>query len=340
MTIDLAPLLARGDLDELVLLADDLATQQRWSELLGLRDGCRRATEDFGKQLWGVAQYAEYRVALDGPDDLAAGVVEPGAGRFALGPLTEVIAQNHPFHAIADGLHPSVIDVVAQERVIRGEDLTADDRHDPLRSGLPAVCQPWEPAYPRPTYRRTDRLDGDPPAPPAARPAFVRATPATGRGERTDVERALGALVEAWVRESGGVVTVASTAGGPNEVLGLLDVDEAQLTELTLSEATVRMAGAGASGGARGRRRGGAAGRAGAWWVIAAACGLDLPCEPDELEYRAEDRRWYEFGRLEAPQAAWSLYLIITDPGGGWSAAIEAYDTAPVDDAAGAPSEE
>ena len=43
--------------------------------------------------------------------------------------------------------------MVAHERVVRGEDLTGDDRVDPTALELPLRLQPWEPEYPLATYR-------------------------------------------------------------------------------------------------------------------------------------------------------------------------------------------
>jgi hypothetical protein len=90
----LAELLHRGNLDELVREVDRLAAVDDHEGLLVLRERCHEAAETIGKQLWGPAQYAEYRLALEAPGPLAASVVTPGAARFALGPLTEVVAQD------------------------------------------------------------------------------------------------------------------------------------------------------------------------------------------------------------------------------------------------------
>jgi hypothetical protein len=50
-----------------------------------------------GKQLWPIAEHVDYRLALEGPPELAASVLSPAGGRFALGPLTEVAASTHTF---------------------------------------------------------------------------------------------------------------------------------------------------------------------------------------------------------------------------------------------------
>ena len=91
---DFNQLIDRSDLDGLVRAVDDLCSSRDWSSLLQLRNSCRLATAS-GKQLWPASTLAEYRIALLAPAHIAAQVVLEDSGRFTLGPLTEVIAQNH-----------------------------------------------------------------------------------------------------------------------------------------------------------------------------------------------------------------------------------------------------
>ena len=44
-----------------------------------------------------AAEYAEYRIALDGPADRAVEVLGDGKGRYGPGPLWEVVASSHPW---------------------------------------------------------------------------------------------------------------------------------------------------------------------------------------------------------------------------------------------------
>ncbi|MGH9149867.1 MAG: hypothetical protein ACRD0F_05945, partial [Acidimicrobiales bacterium] len=81
----------RGDLDELVIVADRLCAAADWDGLVELRDRARAAVER-GRQLWPIASHAEYRLALEAPAAWAGPVLVPGAGRFAPGPLPEVAA--------------------------------------------------------------------------------------------------------------------------------------------------------------------------------------------------------------------------------------------------------
>jgi hypothetical protein len=136
-----------------------------WDGVVAVRDACLVATEETGRQLWGPARFAAYRVALEGPAPLAAAMLEPGVVRFGLGPLTEVVAQRHTFAELADHLDASLRPVVAQERVLRGEDLRADPRAEGDPDAPPLVLQPFEPVYVLPTYRASERFDNTPPVP-------------------------------------------------------------------------------------------------------------------------------------------------------------------------------
>jgi hypothetical protein len=349
----LGELLQRGDLDGLVREVDRLAAIADWDGLLVLRERCHAAAHELGKQLWGPAQYAEYRLALHGPGPLAGAVVTPGAARFALGPLTEVVAQEHSFAELADHLDVVVAAVVAQERVLRGEDLRDDPRAALELAGLPGVLQPWEPDYTLPTYRPNERIDGSPQL--HAGEAQPAATPPGRPRPAGPLERALSELVAPWVSASEGEVHVVSVDGDAAAAVAAVVVGTAHLRRIGSGDAMAAMAWAAASGGARGRRRGGAAGRAAAWWVAQVATGVLDPDDPDELEYHLEELRWYLVdtdvpavgsltptppagdadqtpdGDAAATSTGWHLHLAVEHPGEGWAAAIDATDTPPLD---------
>jgi hypothetical protein len=223
--------------------------------------------------------------------------------------------------------------------VLRGEDLEGEARAALEDVGLPGRLEPWEPAYPVPTYRESECLDPGPPTvraatePFDARPGPYLALPG--------LAAALLDLVAPWQEQSTGQCHVATVAGDAGQAVAALVPGRALLVPLTLPEAMGHLAWAGASGGALGRRRGGAAGRAGAWWVAHAAAGLAFPADPDELEFHLEELRWYVFEELgdgvrgsEADPAlgpsgrdtstGWSLRLAVT--GDGWAAALDAHD--------------
>ena len=55
-----------------------------------------------------MATLAEYRLALRAPAEWAAPMIADGAGLFTIGPLTEVIAQEHSWQELADAARARV----------------------------------------------------------------------------------------------------------------------------------------------------------------------------------------------------------------------------------------
>ena len=158
----LADLVELGDPAALLRAVDGLCASRDWAALVDLRRRLEEAVER-GRPLWPVTTYVEYRLALDAPAPEAAGVLRPGAARFALGPLTEVAAATHSFAELAPHLGvPSVAGSVAQERVLRGEDLRGVPGAHGEVLELPLVLASWEPAYPLATYRPDEREVPDP----------------------------------------------------------------------------------------------------------------------------------------------------------------------------------
>lgn len=314
-------LVDRGDLDELLRRVDDYVDHGRWQALLDLRDRCRTAFER-GRQLWPAASHAEYRLALQAPGRWAAAVLTPGAGRFALGPLSEVAASTHTWDELAPHL-PATPEAafVAQERVLKGEDLQEDARVDRALVELPLVLGDDEPAYPAAVYRPYTAEFADVAPPPAWETVDVAAAKQVAEG---DAERALVELVGAWTTQSNGQAAAAAVEGDVTAAVGALGVGgTVRLAAVDLRDALAVMAWAGASGGAHGRRRGMAQGRFGAWWAAGALAGA-LDDWPDVLE-AAADLRWYRWQR-EEPAAGWSLRIAAERPGDGRAFAVEATD--------------
>ena len=319
----LAELVELGDPTALLRAVDGLVASRDWPGLVDLRHRLEEAVER-GRPLWPVTTYVEYRLALDAPAPEAAAVLRPGAARFALGPLTEVAATTHSFAELAPHLAvPAVAGAVAQERVLRGEDLRGVPGAHGEVLELPLVLSPWEPAYPLATYRPDEREVPDPGA-----EAVAMVAERSGPGavlDRSEVTRALTDLVEVWTSESGGEARAVVVAGGPGEAVAALGHPGHRLGRISPASAMARMAWAAASGGAHGVRRGAALGRFDAWWAAAALAGLDWPPDPAALGAALDRRTWWVWDD-GMPGTGWILRLAATDPAAGWTAALDATD--------------
>ncbi|MDQ3973608.1 MAG: hypothetical protein M3276_04620 [Actinomycetota bacterium] len=324
---DLSGLVDAADVDALLLAVDELCARVEWDVLVDLARRCRDAVE-LGKQLWPVAEHIDYRLAYQAPARYAAAVLRPGAGRFALGPLTEVAASTHDWASLAPHLRdPASAGAVAQERVIRGEDLTGRAPGVPVELSL--RLERWEPRYALPTYRDRSATFSHPeiagrqlPPPAALRPAPVAPD---------DALRALCDVVETWTSQSSGRVEALAVEGPAEGAVGAL-VEEAAIVPIAPAEALALLQWAGASGGAYGRRRGGAAGRFAAWWAGAALARLDWPVQGAGTVFAAalgagiDKLRWYRWGTAQ-PETGWVLRLAVADPAEGRAWALQAVDS-------------
>ncbi len=323
----LAGLIHRADLDGLVRLVDDCCATRDWARLRRLRDDARHALGT-GRQLWPAATLAEYRLALLAPAPWAAGVLDEGSGRFSIGPLTEVVAQHHTWAELAPLLDAGPrAAFVAHERVLRGELIDpASTAGLPDVLELPVALADWEPAYELATY--TDDA-GDFPSPALPTGFTDVAVPAAAPPPLDDdgVELAVRQLVDAWTTTSNGRADVAAVDGDAAGALRALGVARARWTALDPAAAVAWMAWAGASGGAHGRRRGAAAGRFGALWVLGAVADLldDWPVPLAELGTVAGQLRWWWWDAHE-PATGWQLQLAVEDPDEGVAWAISARD--------------
>lgn len=327
-------LIARADLDGLVRLVDARCGSRDWSGLRRLRDRSRAAVAT-GRQLWPAATLAEYRLALLAPPEWAASVVDEDSGRFTIGPLTEVVAQHHSFVDLAPHLPPGPrASFVAHERVLRGEHIDArlvEGLPDVLE--LPFALEPFEPTYLVPEYSDHGVADN---APAAIDPhRFTPLATAAGRAlpddDIDDCRQALRELVEPWTTRSNGRAELVGVEGGPAEALHALGLRRASIVEMPPTEALVRLAWAGASGGAHARRRGGALGRFAAWWTVIALTGIDHDASTrvgdlaDEVGLALEEWRWWLFDSGEAT-LGWSLQMVAADPNEGIAFALSAHD--------------
>ena len=310
-----------AELDDLIRQVDALCSQRAWDGLVALRDRCRAAMQR-GKQFWPAASFAEYRLALEAPGEWASTIVaEPGAGRFALGPLSEVAASTHVWAEIA-GPGPQ-LGLAAHERVVRGEDL----RGEANVLDVPLALQPWEPAYPVAEYKAYEAAFPTPPLP--ALGGFGARVAAAPVVQDDDAVRALVELASEWTTESNGRAEAVAVLGDAAGAVAALGAPRVRLAALSGQDALAWMAWTAASGGAHGRRRGMATGRFNAWWVVVSVAGLldDWPLPADEVGELVGELRWFAWDAGE-PETGWGLRLAVEDPAEGRAFALLAADSA------------
>ena len=316
-------LVEAADLNALLRGVDGLVSSRDWDGLVELADACEEAL-DRGKQLWPIAAHIDYRLALDAPADYAADVLGSDTGRFSLGPLTEVAASTHTWAELSPYLESEqAAAYVAQERVLRGEDLTGDGRAHPEVMGLPLSLQSFEPTYALATFHPSHvevAEAWDPHVP--VRAATIAPAPAL---EDAELESLLLDLVTPWISESNGAARVSIVEGDAVGAASHLTYGSLLVGELDPAEALQRIGWAAASGGAHGRRRGAAYGRFMAFYVVASLGDLGWPADPDAVRETAGRLRWFRWDEGD-PEKGWVLRLAVEDPEDGWAAAIGATD--------------
>ncbi len=319
----LTTLIESSDLDGLVRYIDGMATNRDWDGIEEVRDRCREAVER-GKQVWGPAEYAEYRLALDAPADRAAAVVGDGKGRYGPGPLWEVAASTHSWEELAPHLEtPTVQAMIAHERALRGDDV-AQDAVDWGVLELPIGSRPWEPTYEGAVYRSDgvdfpegDRIELD----------WEDLPDAGARRDEDGGVDGLLELVKPWWDESSGHADAVHVAGDARSAIRALGPVRARIAQVSFQEALAAMVYAAASGGAYGSRRGTPRGRALAWWALTQLLGYeDQPDDPDALA-EGEDLNWYLWDPGDQV-GGWSLHLAVEDPEDGVAWALSAVDMA------------
>lgn len=327
---EVADAIARNDLDELVRIVDQLADAAAWDDVVGLRDRARRAFDDSGRQLWPAASWAEYRVALHGPDDLLDEVLTPGAGVFAPGPLTEVAAQHHTWDQVSTHLPEGpTAALFAHECAARGQIVDTPVAASEVLS-VPLVRAPFEPDYLVATYSLTG-VEVEGPEPPRGRllePANNRVE-ALVDDETLEVLEAFRIVVAAWADQSGARIRAVGVDGDACAAIRCLGSSkEARLAPLSPQEALLRLAWAGASSGSCGPRRGLAAGRDAAWHAAGAIAGFDPhdPIDPDDFGEALEELRWFWWADHDVNHDR-VLRLAVDDPIDGVAFAISAVET-------------
>ena len=322
------------DLDGLVRLIDERCSDRDWAGLLRVRDRCSSATRESGRQLWPAATLAEYRLALLAPPEWAAIVLDGEAGRFTIGPLSEVAAVRHSWAELAPHLAPVPVALfVAHERALRGEviDPTTIAALPPVLD-IPVVPRSWEPEYPTSTY---SAVGADHPGPPVSgrlESVTIARTSAEIDAMVIDddaTELAVRQLVDAWTASSTGRAEVVCVEGSHLDALAALGVRSARVAAIPATEALAHLAWAGASGGAHGRRRGVAIGRFSMWWLLGALGDLhdDWPPSDRAVEELLGELTWYRWDAHE-PEGGWRLQLLVEHATEGVAWAINASDAA------------
>ncbi len=320
----LRDLIEAADLNGLLRAVDGLCAARSWEDLLDVAEACEDALER-GKQLWPIAAHIDYRVALEAPGELAAGVLHPDVGRFSHGPLTEVAASTHPWEDLApyiDG--PQLACYVAQERVIRGEVLSDDPRAALDVLEMPGKTFEWEPAYSLAVYR-SEHVEVQEPWEPTGPLVGFEASPDVEKLDEPELIQMLLDLVHPWTTESNGAARAVVVQGSALDAISHLSLGEARAVPIDPATALNRIAWAAASGGAHGRRRGAALGRFMAWYLASHLCDLHWPPEPSALGSEIARLDWYLWDEGD-PEEGWTLRIGVESTDNEWGAAIGATD--------------
>lgn len=322
-TDSLQNLIEASDLAGLTRYVDGVCASREWERLPVVVDRCNEAVER-GKQVWAIAQYAEYRMALDAPGEMAGSVMSDGRGRFALGPLWEVAASTHTWDDLSQYVTvPTVRAMIAHERSIRGETVDAASVDGRVLE-IPVEIQPWEPTYPVADYQ-SDRATFpddifDLPM------EWIELPDAIERDDDDGVTHTLLELVAPWWEDSLGHAETVTVEGTIEEGIRVLGPHRVRAADVDLSTALEAMVWAGASGGAHGRRRGTPRGRAAAWWVILEILGYDdVPDDLGQLGREAAELRWVLWDPGDRV-GGWNLHIGIEDPTDGIAWVLSAVD--------------
>ncbi|HEX9855903.1 MAG TPA: hypothetical protein VGC47_11375 [Acidimicrobiia bacterium] len=319
----LVKLIESSDLDGLVRFTDGLVAAQEWAGLVELRERCMEANER-GKQVWGAAHFAEYRLALHSPPPYCVDVLRPNAGRFALGPLWEVAASTHTWAELSGVDDARLRTLIGHERAIRGDQVPSEvaDRHV---VDAPLGLEKWEPPYPVAVYR-SDKADFPELDHPTLAWVELPVEHAAEAVESAAVEALLD-LVRPWMEESNGRAEAVCVEGNHLDAIRELGPGRVRIARVDPARALGAMVWAGASGGAHGRRRGTPVGRGLAWFALGALLGLedDWPVEGDELGDGLAELEWHLWDPGDQA-GGWGFHLAVVDPEDALAWAVTAVD--------------
>jgi len=324
----LRALIENEDIPGILREIDILCSEEEWKELQNLSRFCREAAER-GRSTWSTAVYTEYRTALEAPAEYAVTVLTPGAGKWSFGPFSEVIAQSHSWESLADYLPGAHIAAsVAQERVLRGENLADDVRTAPEIFELPLFLAPQEEEQFLPRYHAEGIDIPDLPliVPEENVTKLLHTKKQTKRIVLPRIERAWRDIAEVWVTESNGICVSATVQNTDIQQALAHITSEVQIAPISPSQVISRLTWLASSGGAHGHRRGGANGRFMAWWSMSEIGGLEWPPQADFLQ-KANRLSWYCWVPFPQPHG-WCFGLGVEHPDEKWATALLVTDTA------------
>ena len=324
MASSLDDLIHRADLDDLVRHVDAVCASRDWDELIRTRDKSRAAI-DTGRQLWPIATLCNQRLALWAPPEYAVRALDDTARLFMPGPVSEILAVHHNWESLARYL-PAGIDrsLFAYERALRGDVIAADE---PALLDIPVALSPWEPRYAVATY--TDH-SVDAPLPSLVVSSWHAIESKPGES-LTDVSvHSFRRMMEPWTAGSQGTARCVVVEGDLAAAIGALGVRNAEAATITAADTLAVLAWAAGHGGAHGRRRGAASGRAEAWWWMAEFLGCDDngAVAPDHFGDVLNTIECVMFRHEKTPTVGWGFSLAICDVDEGFSVALEAHDQA------------
>jgi hypothetical protein len=241
-----------------------------------------------------------------------------------MGPLTEVIAQNHQWSELSEFLEPSPTSTyIAYECGIRGQQVDGE-----LFPALESPCTllSIETNYALAEYHDNEAKFPTPAIPEMGNAIAIPESSATVIHDH-DASAAIHQLADAWTTQSNGELRISCVEGSVLDALGALNVQEARLSLLTSSDALAWLTWAGASGGAHGRRRGNALGRDAAWWTIAALTEKTFhwPLNNIDLAASVNSLQWFWWD-VNEPTTGWQLQLCIHHADRNRSWAISVHD--------------
>lgn len=329
MTTALEQLIERNDPDPLLREIDNRCELRDWEGVLEVRDRCNNATER-GKTLWGVAEHASYRLALEATGEYAALALSSDPGPLALGPLSEVAASTHEWIELAPHIEEGPMrGITAYECVSLGEDLSGDVslKYQQTAFEMPLRIHEWEPTYEPAEYLEHEaRFPA--PVPTVMDTRLLAATSTEDLDDRQSVD-AWRNMVTPWLTQSNGHARVVAVHGDVDGAITSIASAVTTAIQISGNDALRMLCWTAASGGAHGRRRGLAAGRSSTWRLLASICGLlddgDMP-PGDELGQHVSSLHWWTWGDLDY-SSGWQLRLAVHDSVDGVSFAIDASDS-------------